>query len=280
MNLSNLNHEFIHLSEKDKYRPLEVILREFSTARKQDASSAMIFVNSIQAARSAEYEISRMGFKVSSLHGDIPPNMRKKYFEDFKNKKTEIMIATDLGSRGLDFPFVSYVINLDFPRTVSDYLHRAGRAGRAGRPGFVKSFYRNYDKPIIEEMRMSHEESVPLKISNSAFNLRKENIKHIRTPVQAVSDPEKRKSMTDPLAEKADQNLIINSTDTGIKSSTTEPPKERVLRFRLRSKDALKPKFRSPVKENRMKMKIKKNYDKFQEEQAKIFKPMPHNRRR
>jgi len=42
------------------------------------------------------------------------------------------MISTDLGSRGLDFTFLTHVVNFDYPRTNSDYLHRAGRTGRAG----------------------------------------------------------------------------------------------------------------------------------------------------
>ena len=134
------------------------------------------------------------------------------------------MVATDLGSRGLDFPFVSHVINLDFPRTVSDYLHRAGRAGRAGRQGFVKSFYRNYDLPIIEEMRKSHEESVPMRIGNSAYGLRKENEKPIKGTIKVVSEPGKSKSLGDPL--KKDSNLIIKkytqSSSSSEKSSTTE----------------------------------------------------------
>jgi superfamily II DNA/RNA helicase len=67
------------------------------------------------------------------LHGDIPPNTRLKNFEKFKERKSDILVATDLASRGLDLPFVSHIINFDFPKTTSDYLHRAGRAGRAGR---------------------------------------------------------------------------------------------------------------------------------------------------
>ena len=65
-------------------------------------------------------------------------------------------MATDLASRGLDFPFVSHVINFDFPKSTSDYLHRAGRAGRAGRPGFVLSLARENDQAIMLEMKASH----------------------------------------------------------------------------------------------------------------------------
>jgi len=55
------------------------------------------------------------------------------------------LVATDLASRGLDIPFVSHIINFDFPKSNSDYLHRAGRAGRAGKHGFVMSLYRERD---------------------------------------------------------------------------------------------------------------------------------------
>ena len=57
------------------------------------------------------------------------------------------MISTDLGSRGLDFPFLSHVINYDFPNTTSDYLHRAGRAGRKG---IAISFYSKSDIQLID----------------------------------------------------------------------------------------------------------------------------------
>lgn len=91
-----------------------------------------------------------------------------------------MMVATDLASRGLDMPFVSHVINFDFPKTTSDYLHRAGRAGRAGREGFVFSMYRNKDQAILDEMRLSHEQNEPLKIKGSAYSVtNKEVLKQI-----------------------------------------------------------------------------------------------------
>lgn len=81
------------------------------------------------------------------------------------------MVATDLASRGLDLPFVSHVINFDFPKSTSDYLHRAGRAGRAGREGFVLSLYRDKDMPILQEMKTSNDTKSPLKIKGSAYSL-------------------------------------------------------------------------------------------------------------
>lgn len=95
--------------------------------------------------------------RTSSLHGEIPPKMRQVNFEKFLNRKSEILVATDLASRGLDMPFVSHIINFDFPKSTSDYLHRAGRAGRAGRPGFVMSLCREKDNPILNEMKLANE---------------------------------------------------------------------------------------------------------------------------
>ena len=84
----------------------------------------------------------------------------------------QILVATDLASRGLDLPFVSHIINFDFPKTTSDYLHRAGRAGRAGRVGYVTSLYREKDMPILEAMKESHDNLKPLAIGRSAYSVR------------------------------------------------------------------------------------------------------------
>jgi len=126
----------------------------------------------VQSARAIEHALAEEGEKTASLHGEIPPKTRLSNFEKFRDQKADILVATDLASRGLDFPFVSHVINFDFPKSTSDYLHRAGRAGRAGRPGFVLSLAREKDHEIMNEMKASHENNSPLKIKGSAYSLK------------------------------------------------------------------------------------------------------------
>lgn len=79
------------------------------------------------------------------------------------------MICTDLASRGLDFPFLSHVLNFDFPMTTSDYLHRAGRTGRAGRKGWVISLYHNKDNGILNELKKAHDDNAPINIKGSQY---------------------------------------------------------------------------------------------------------------
>ena len=145
MNLQNLKHEFIHIADYDKIKPLKLLIKEFKKYARKNNTSAIVFCNSVQSARAIEHALSEEGFKTTSMHGDIPPKIRERNFEDFKMQKAEVLVATDLASRGLDIPFVSHIINFDFPKSNSDYLHRAGRAGRAGKHGFVMSLYRERD---------------------------------------------------------------------------------------------------------------------------------------
>lgn len=172
MNLSHLKHEFIHLPDYDKVKPLKLLVKEFRKHANKNKTSCIIFCNSVQSSRAIEHGLAEDGEKTSCLHGEIPPKTRQRNFEKFLDRKSDILVATDLASRGLDFPFVSHVINFDFPKSTSDYLHRAGRAGRAGRQGNVISLYREKDLPILEEMKKSHDSLEPLNIKGSAYSLK------------------------------------------------------------------------------------------------------------
>lgn len=80
------------------------------------------------------------------------------------------MVATDLAARGLDFTFLTHVVNFDFPLNTSDYLHRAGRAGRAGKKGYVYSLYHKRDENIINELKASNDSNTPLQIKGSSYS--------------------------------------------------------------------------------------------------------------
>lgn len=62
-------------------------------------------------------------------------------------------MSSDLTARGLDFPFLTGVINFDFPENSNDYFHRAGRTGRIGAPGTVISLFNKYEKSKVEEIK-------------------------------------------------------------------------------------------------------------------------------
>lgn len=172
-NLSNVKHEFIHIVDMDKMKPLSLIMKEFKMYAQKAKSSAIVFCNSVKSARAVEHTLATEGkYKTASLHGEIPSHRRAEEYNKFLTRRANVLIATDLAARGLDFAFVSHVVNFDFPKSASDYLHRAGRAGRAGREGFVLNLYRNQDMDLITEMKNSHNENLPLKIKGSAYALR------------------------------------------------------------------------------------------------------------
>jgi len=80
------------------------------------------------------------GFKAAAIHGNKSQNQRQRALQDFKNSHLQILIATDVASRGIDIEDVSHVINYDAPESYDDYVHRIGRTGRAGKKGIALTF--------------------------------------------------------------------------------------------------------------------------------------------
>jgi ATP-dependent RNA helicase DDX3X len=70
----------------------------------------------------------------------------------FTKGDVPILIATDVASRGLDFPSVSYVFNFEMPTNIEDYVHRTGRTGRVGNTGVAISFINEGNKPVIRDL--------------------------------------------------------------------------------------------------------------------------------
>ncbi|THC90819.1 hypothetical protein EYZ11_009722 [Aspergillus tanneri] len=86
------------------------------------------------------------GFRVVGIHGDLNQQERFKSLEAFKTGAATVLVATDVAARGLDIPSVKLVINVTFPLTVEDYVHRIGRTGRAGAEGHAITLFTETDK--------------------------------------------------------------------------------------------------------------------------------------
>ncbi len=85
-------------------------------------------------------ELVSRGFKAAAIHGNKRQGQRQRTLADFKTNQIQILLATDVASRGLDIEDVSHVINYDLPESYDDYIHRIGRTGRANKAGIALTF--------------------------------------------------------------------------------------------------------------------------------------------
>lgn len=74
------------------------------------------------------------------MHGDKDQEERRWAIDAFKNGTKDVLVATDVASKGLDFSDIQHVINFDMPNEIENYVHRIGRTGRCGKTGVATTF--------------------------------------------------------------------------------------------------------------------------------------------
>lgn len=103
-------------------------------------SRVLIFSRTKRGADELAYALQAKGHKADALHGNKSLNARTKVLSMFRRDEIDILVATDVASRGIDIPDISHVINYDEPATYEDYIHRIGRTGRIGKKGCALTF--------------------------------------------------------------------------------------------------------------------------------------------
>jgi superfamily II DNA/RNA helicase len=105
-----------------------------------DWERALIFVARQYDAEKVAMKLRAAGLSAEPLHGQLTQGKRMQVVQDIKAGRIQVVVATDLASRGLDIKELPVVVNYDLPRSATDYTHRIGRTGRAGMPGLAVSF--------------------------------------------------------------------------------------------------------------------------------------------
>lgn len=100
----------------------------------------LIFGRTKHGIEKLNKELLTRGFKVDSIHGNKSQGQRQRALDNFKKAHVQVLLATDVASRGLDIDNVTHVINYDLPETYDDYIHRIGRTGRADKKGIALTF--------------------------------------------------------------------------------------------------------------------------------------------
>ena len=98
-------------------------------------SQALVFSKTKHGANKLTRDLTKIGVRAAAIHGNKSQAQRTKALKEFKNGKIEILVATDIASRGIDISELPTVINFDLPHVPEDYVHRIGRTGRAEMTG-------------------------------------------------------------------------------------------------------------------------------------------------
>ncbi|KAL3229627.1 ATP-dependent RNA helicase DBP3 [Nakaseomyces bracarensis] len=135
------------IDPRGKERKLLELLKKYHSGPKKN-EKVLIFALYKKEATRVERNLKYNGYDVAAIHGDLSQQQRTQALNEFKAGKTNLLLATDVAARGLDIPNVKTVINLTFPLTVEDYVHRIGRTGRAGQTGTAHTLFTEQEKHL------------------------------------------------------------------------------------------------------------------------------------
>src|SRR5450432_2927459 len=118
----------------DKYRLVRLLLE------RESPELAIVFCRTKRGAEKAAKRLYADGIECREIHGNLAQNKREKVMKNFRSGKFDVLIATDLASRGIDVADISHIINLDIPDDPEAYVHRIGRTARMGAGGKAFTF--------------------------------------------------------------------------------------------------------------------------------------------
>ncbi len=129
----NIDHQFYVANAQHRYEALKRLI-DFNPG-----IYGIIFTRTKVDAQEIAEKLTREGYDIDALHGDLTQQQRDKVMGEFREKTLQLLIATDVAARGIDVQGITHVINYELPDDIEVYTHRSGRTGRAGNTGICMS---------------------------------------------------------------------------------------------------------------------------------------------
>ncbi len=129
----SIDHQYYVASAHHRYETLKRII-DFNPG-----IYGIIFTRTKADAQNIAEKLTREGYDIDALHGDLTQQQRDKVMGEFREKALQLLIATDVAARGIDVKEITHVVNYELPDDLEVYTHRSGRTGRAGSTGICLS---------------------------------------------------------------------------------------------------------------------------------------------
>jgi len=151
-----IDQSLYFVDKKDKKKLLIHLLKDRSII------TALVFTRTKHGADKVAKDLNKVGILADAIHGNKSQNARQRALADFKNKKTRVLVATDIAARGIDVEELSHVINFEIPNIAETYVHRIGRTARAGLSGVALSFCDGEEKAYLKDIHKLISKPIPV----------------------------------------------------------------------------------------------------------------------
>jgi len=124
----------------------------------------LVFSRTKHGANKLASQLSKQGINAVAFHGNKSQSQRTRALNDFKDSKTQVLVATDIAARGIDIKLLPQVVNFDLPYVPEDYVHRIGRTARAGQEGKAISLVSADEHKLLNDIERLLKQEIPRKI--------------------------------------------------------------------------------------------------------------------
>ena len=124
----------------------------------------LVFSRTKHGANKLASQLNKQGINAVAFHGNKSQSQRTRALNDFKDSKTQVLVATDIAARGIDIKLLPQVVNFDLPYVPEDYVHRIGRTARAGQEGKAISLVSADEHKLLNDIERLLKQEIPRKI--------------------------------------------------------------------------------------------------------------------
>jgi ATP-dependent RNA helicase DeaD len=176
----NIDHQYYVTNAQHRFEALKRLI-DFNPG-----IYGIIFTRTKVDAQTIAERLTRDGYDIDALHGDLTQQQRDKVMGEFREKTLQLLIATDVAARGIDVQGITHVINYELPDDIEVYTHRSGRTGRAGLTGICMSIVHSREIGKLRQIeRMVQAQFHKLEIPSGKDVCRKQFFKFMEKLLQA-----------------------------------------------------------------------------------------------
>ncbi len=180
--VKSIQQSVYFVSKTDKKNLLLHILKNKSV------KSALVFTRTKHGANSVTRFLNSAKIYAEAIHGNKSQSARQNALNNFKTKKTRILVATDIAARGIDVEELSHVINYEIPNISETYVHRIGRTGRAGLSGIALSFCDQEERNYLKDITKLIGQNIPVIEDHPFISLTRDNLSNFTAGNISASD--------------------------------------------------------------------------------------------